>query len=65
MEKDKILERKIKCFLATLKDADNFILRKIVMSKEFKQFLKDKDKGTTPSLFAYDGEGIGEGLFAS
>lgn len=59
-----ILEREVKCFLATLKDKEEFILRKVAKSKEFRHF-KRQHETKTPSLFAYDEQGVGQGLFAS
>lgn len=59
-----ILKKKIEYFLNTLNDKEGFILRKVARSKEFKEFLKEKEQ-STPSLFAYDEQGIGQGLFAS
>ena len=58
-----ILEREVDFFLNTLKDRHAFIVRKVAQSKEFKNFKKERTK-ETPSLFAYDGAGTGEGLFA-
>ena len=57
------LQREVEYFLSTLKSKDDFIFGKIVNSKEFKAFKAQFDK-ETPSLFAYDDTGIGQGLFA-
>lgn len=57
------LQREVEYFLSTLKSKDEFIFNKVVNSKEFKAFKAKSDK-ETPSLFAYDDTGIGQGLFA-
>lgn len=62
-EQVNILEREIEYFLSTLKDRNEFIYRKVAKSKEFLHFKKERD-GHTPSLFAYDELGVGQGLFA-
>lgn len=58
-----LLKREVDYFLSTLKNKDEFIFNKIVYSKEFRAF-KLKFEKQTPSLFAYDSVGIGQGLFA-
>ena len=63
-EQVSILEREVEYFLSTLKDSKEFIYRKVAKSKEFLHFKKERDK-QAPSLFAYDEQGIGQGLFAS
>lgn len=57
------LQHEVDYFLSTLKSKDDFIFNKIANSKEFKAFKAKFDK-ETPSLFAYDDTGIGQGLFA-
>lgn len=63
-EQMNILEREVEYFLSTLKDSKEFIYRKVAKSKEFLHFKKERDK-QIPSLFAYDEQGVGQGLFAS
>lgn len=59
-----ILKIKVNCFLNSLNDKEGFILRKVARSREFKEFLKAREL-STPSLFSYDEQGIGQGLFAA
>lgn len=59
-----ILKIKVECFLNSLNDKEGFILRKVARSREFKEFLKEREL-STPSLFSYDEQGVGMGLFSA